>query len=122
MYLYEGLKYAHITTALLSISLFLFRAAYLLQQGPIPRPMRYLPHINDSLLFALGVWMLWYSQASLAQMQWLQLKLVLIVVYILLGMYSLKWARGPRQRLLGVVLAVFTFGLVVSLAINKPTF
>lgn len=119
MHLYEGIKVVHVITALLSISLFVYRTQAKIQGKPIPGYMSYLPHMNDSLLLLLGVVMLVYADMNIPDLPWLQWKLFLVVVYILLGMYTLKWSATRQQRNIGFVAAIITFALVVLIAVRK---
>ena len=83
--------------------------------------VRRLPHINDSLLLLLGVTLLLVGPWSLAGSGWLQLKLLLLLIYIGLGFVALHRGRFSRgQRLLAWLSAVAIFLCMIGLAYYKP--
>ena len=47
---------------------------------------------------------------------WLTVKVVLLVVYIVLGSFALKRARKPATRLVTWLAALAIFGFIVSVA------
>lgn len=56
---YLAVKHAHVTFAMLSFAGFLLRSWWMWRDSPLLRHRltRTLPHVNDSLLLAAGVWL-----------------------------------------------------------------
>ena len=118
---YQLLINLHISTALISLLLFLLRGVRVLRHGQQNRPrwMKWLPHVNDTILFILGiVLMLTIQQYPLVD-AWLTAKLTALIFYILLGMVVMKWARQRRSQFVAWVGALVVFAYMVGVAITK---
>jgi uncharacterized membrane protein SirB2 len=118
---YFWLKFVHITFVSISLVLFFFRAVLTVRRfdwlGKWP-VLKFLPHINDTFLLLSGFALAWYTSTSLLS-GWLSAKLLLLVVYILLGSYTLKIAKNKTQQMLGMASAILTLSVMVYLAIYK---
>lgn len=117
---YTLLKHLHMTLALVSLLLFLYR--WLLALGGSARLqqkwLKVLPHVNDTFLLLLGVLLAVTLQMSPGQQPWLMAKLIALVVYIGFGVMALKRpARG--QKVLAGVAALAVFGYMVGAALTK---
>ncbi|MGY6039150.1 SirB2 family protein [Aeromonas sp. AE23HZ002T15] len=117
---YPLLKHLHMTLALVSVLLFLYR--WLLALGGSARLqqkwLKILPHLNDTLLLVFGVLLAVTLQMSPGQQPWLMAKLVALVLYIGLGVMALKRpARG--QKLVAGIAALTVFGYIVGAAMTK---
>lgn len=117
---YPLLKHLHMTLALVSVLLFLYR--WLLALGGSARLqqkwLRILPHLNDTLLLVFGVLLALTLQMSPGQQPWLMAKLVALVLYIGLGVMALK--RPTRnQKLVAGIAALAMFGYMVGAAMTK---
>jgi len=116
--MYLELKALHVSLAIISTVLFLLRLG-LSWWGRRPTGwQRGLPHLIDTLLLlsALGLVHLampWPLPA------WLQVKLGLLVLYIVLAAFALRSAAKPRKSLFSV-LALGSLAGVFYLAVNKP--
>ena len=118
---YQLLINLHISTALISLLLFLLRGVRVLRHGQQNRPRwkKWLPHVNDTILFILGiVLMLTIQQYPLVD-AWLTAKLTALIVYILLGMVVMKWARQQRSQFVAWLGALVVFAYMVGVAITK---
>ncbi len=117
---YPMLKHLHMTLALVSLLLFLYR--WLLALGGSARlQQRWLkiaPHINDTLLLLFGVMLAVSLQMSPSQQPWLMAKLLALVAYVLFGTLALK-QPGLAQRLVAGIIALAIFGYMVGAAITK---
>ena len=77
-------------------------------------PMRRTP-IDTALLTAALMLLTMLPRAMFAN-GWLTMKLSLVVLYIVLGVFALNRAKTPRGRLLAYVAALATFATIVSIA------
>ena len=114
-------KSVHLACAALSLGGFLLRGIWMLRGSSLlhARLTRVLPHVNDTLLFGAGLWMLFVTAQYPTQYPWLVAKLVAVVVYILLGMVALKRGRDARIRAAAFAAALLVFGYIVAVALTR---
>ncbi len=80
---------------------------------------RRISQYNDTLLLLAGLTLAGLlGQYPFAQ-AWLTAKLLLVVIYILLGMLVLYWLPRQWQRLLAWLGALLVYGYIIGIAINK---
>ncbi len=98
---YPAIKLLHVTTALTSLSLFALRVILSAQRpyAQLPRPLRIAPHVNDSILLASAITLVWISHQYPGQQAWLNAKIFALLLYIGLGSHALKRARDLHARL-----------------------
>ena len=118
---YLILKHLHITCVALSGLGFALRGVLMLRQSPALRhPVaRIAPHIIDTVLLASALGMLALTTWQLALMPWLATKIVLLLVYIVLGTIALKRGRTLRIRAIAYVAALAVFGHIVATALTR---
>jgi uncharacterized membrane protein SirB2 len=118
--MYLILKHLHMTMAGLSFIGFFIRGIWMWQQSPLlqKKLVKILPHIIDTLLlvsaFALAITLKYTPGAH----PWLMTKIVLLVVYIILGIIAFKNAN-PRVRKLSWLVALVVFIYIFSVAMTK---
>jgi len=116
---YPQIKTVHIASVLVSGALFLLRGA-LVQTGgqrwSMAAPLRYLSYSIDCVLLTAALMLLTILPHAMFANGWLWIKLMLIVIYVVLGSYALKRGRTPRARLISFVLALLVFGFAYSIA------
>lgn len=118
--LYPLLKHLHVSCVALSglgfagRGLLMFRASPLLQH----RFLRVFPHLVDTLLLSSALALTVVIGQYPLTTNWLTAKFFGLIVYIVLGTLALK--RGPtlRGRAVCFVLALLTFGYIVSVALR----
>lgn len=118
---YQLLISLHMTAAMISLMLFIWRGMWVMQydQQPRPRWMKWLPHVNDSVLFLLGILLMLTIEQYPGSNSWLTFKLTAVVIYILLGMVVMKWAKTRRSRLIALLSALLVFAYIVGVAVTK---
>jgi uncharacterized membrane protein SirB2 len=121
---YPQIKLVHVAAVLASGGLFLVRAiASLLRQAwPMAAPVRYLSYSIDTVLLTSALMLMSVLQQFPGVHSWLTVKVILVVIYIVLGSFALKRARAHRARLAFTVAAVAVFALVVSIARTHSPF
>ena len=119
--MYELLKQVHITCALLSVSGFALRGYWLMQRDPRlgHRLTRVLPHLVDTVLLGSAVAMLFVLGISPFALDWLSAKLAALLIYIALGMVTLRFGRSRRLRIGAFWLALATGLYIISVAYTK---
>lgn len=108
---YPQIRHAHIGLALLSGSLFALRGALLLtgMRWPDAAPVRYLSYAIDTALLTAAVLLLTVLPGALYANGWLATKIVLLVIYVVLGAFALRRGRTVRARALCYVAALLVF-------------
>ena len=119
---YTILKHLHMTTAYLTITLFALRL--LLDAAGRPgwrqTPLRFIPHINDTILLVAAISLLFVVGYASAMPGWLIAKIVLLVGYIVAGVFALKVTLGKPARITAAVLALIMVSAIFHLAMAKP--
>ncbi len=115
------LERLHIALALISGLGFALRGFIIrVLDRPLASPLvRVGPHLIDTLLLMSGIALWFHFRYSPVESAWLGLKLVLIVVYVLLGVAALRAERRERG-VLAYVAALLVFLTIASLALLKP--
>ncbi len=115
-------KHLHLTLVLLSVGLFVVRFATVQFRATAPNGFwfRVAPHIIDTCLLISGVLLMWVLQLSPFAAGWIALKLVLVVLYILLGLAAMKWAGNNGVRWVFFIAALLTVCAIGALAALKP--
>lgn len=119
---YIAIKHAHMMFALITITLFMLRAWL-----AVPDPdriksklLKVLPHIIDTLLLALGIWLAVLSkQIPFSNSPWLTAKVIGLVLYIIVGTIAIKRGKTQGQRLVATFVAIATFAYIYGAAISK---
>jgi uncharacterized membrane protein SirB2 len=115
------LKLVHIIAAALSISGFVLRAIWRFTGSPRlqQRWVRIVPHVNDTVLFATGLWLAYSLRQYPFAHAWLTAKLIAILVYIGLGMVVLRAGKTPVQRATAFAVALAVFLYIVGVALTR---
>ncbi|MGL4249524.1 MAG: SirB2 family protein [Aeromonas sp.] len=117
---YPMLKHLHMTLAMVSLLLFLYRWALALAGSARLQQkwLKILPHINDTFLLLFGILLAVTLQMSLGQQPWLMAKLIALLCYIGLGVMALKRPARSKTLVAGVA-ALALFGYMVGAAMSK---
>jgi uncharacterized membrane protein SirB2 len=115
---YLALRHVHIACVILTIALFLLRGALMLLDSPWQRSvvLRYLSYAVDTVLLTTALMLTTVIRQYPFAVDWLTAKVVLLVVYIVLGSIALKRGRTRRVRLVAFVAALLTVAMLVSVA------
>ena len=116
--LYLYLKHLHVFFVATSIVLFVLRGGLMFMDSKwLQLPLlKYTPHVVDTLLLASAVWLMFLIQQYPIAQSWLTVKIVLLMVYIVLGSFALKRGRSKFQRGIYFVLALTVILFMVSVA------
>jgi uncharacterized membrane protein SirB2 len=118
---YPWIKQAHIALVTASGALFALRGLALLAGARWPlRPAPRLASVAiDTLLLAAGATLWALLRLDPLRDHWLGAKLVLLVLYVLLGSWAFKSARGTAQRAALFAAALLVFATMVSVALTR---
>ncbi|MEO5963235.1 MAG: SirB2 family protein [Thermomonas sp.] len=116
---YAQIKWVHILMVMCSGSLFLLRGV-LVQAGK-PRfamaaPVRYLSYSIDTTLLTAALMLLTILPGAVFANGWLTVKMILLVVYVILGTFALKRGRSPRTRMICYLAALASFVMMFGIA------
>ena len=115
---YPQIRSVHILAVTLSGCLFAIRglAVLLGMRWPLWAPVRYLSWTIDTVLLTAALMLLTILPGAMFGNGWLTLKLLLLVVYIVLGVFALKRASTRGRKAIFYVLALATFLVIVGIA------
>ena len=116
---YPQIKWLHIAAVMASGTLFALRGL-LVQLGQsrwaLAAPVRYLSYTIDTTLLTAALMLLTILPGALFANGWLTVKIVLLVVYVVLGVFALRRGRTPRVRLACYLAALATIGFIYTVA------
>ena len=115
---YPQIRQFHIFVALLSGALFAVRGALVLggARWPMALPVKWTSYAIDTALLTAALMLLTILPGAMFANGWLTVKVTLIVVYVVLGVFAMRPARTRRTRAICYVLALLTFGAIYSIA------
>ncbi|MEK9951040.1 MAG: SirB2 family protein [Curvibacter sp.] len=118
---YRTLHHLHMGLALTSGTLFALRGAALLarQRWAQHVALRRLSMVIDTGLLITALRLLWELRLNPLELPWLQAKLAVLPLYIVLGMCAFKYARQQELRALCYFAALACFGFIVSVALTR---
>jgi uncharacterized membrane protein SirB2 len=113
-------KTIHVCAAAMSYALFFLRGVWMMtDSGMLARRwVRIVPHFNDTVLLAAGIWMAILSRQYPGTHAWLSAKLAALVLYILLGMLALRPGHDKRVRIAAWCAAQAVFAYIVAVALT----
>ncbi|MBL8288746.1 MAG: SirB2 family protein [Rubrivivax sp.] len=117
---YPLIRHAHMTLAGISVALFSLRVGGVLAGAawPMSRLLRVASVVIDTLLISAGATLWWLLSLHPLSDRWLFVKLVLVVVYIVLGSLAMKRARTRGGKAAAFVASLAVIALVVAIAIR----
>ncbi len=117
---YPALRHLHMGLAFTSGVLFALRGAAVLarQRWPLHPVLGRVSAIIDTGLLAAALRLLWELRLNPLLTPWLQVKLAVLPLYIVLGMLALKYARRRETKALCYLGALACYGFMVSVALT----
>jgi uncharacterized membrane protein SirB2 len=118
---YATLKLIHQSAVAISFAGFFARGIGMLRDAAWVkhRLAKTLPHLVDTVLIVSALWLAWILRLTPSNAPWINAKIAGLLVYIALGMVALRFGRTKAIRGAAWVLALLTFGYIVSVAITK---
>ena len=115
---YAQIKWVHVFAVSLSGSLFALRGLGILlgMQWPRAALVRYLSYSIDTVLLTAALMLVTILPGALFANGWLTAKLVLLVVYVVLGVFALRRGRSPTIRAVCYVAALLVFATIFGIA------
>lgn len=118
---YALLKMIHVSSVILSYSLFLLRGIWLIRDSTNLRQrwVKILPHIIDTVLLTSAVFLAMTIQQNPLQDSWLTAKVAGLLLYIVLGMVAIRFGKTRRTKIIAWVAAQCVFIYIVLVAVTK---
>jgi uncharacterized membrane protein SirB2 len=115
---YPEIRWVHIAAVTASGTLFMLRGAGALAGAawPMFAPLRYLTYTIDTVLLTAALMLATILHQYPFVHGWLTAKVLLLVVYIVLGSLALKRARTRRARAWSYAAALAVFLFIVGIA------
>jgi len=115
---YPQIKQFHILLALLSGAIFALRGAFALagMRWPQALPVKWLSYTIDTCLLTAALMLLTILPWAMFGNGWLLTKIVLIVVYVVLGVFAMRPGRRQRTRALCYAVALLVFATIYGIA------
>lgn len=116
---YPQIKAVHVGAVIASGSLFALRGLLMLMRSSVGNhaALRYLSYTIDTTLLTAALMLATILHQAPFVNAWLTVKVLLLVVYIVLGTIALKRGRTYRVRAAAYVAALCVFGFIVSVAV-----
>ncbi|WHI46729.1 SirB2 family protein [Microbulbifer sp. VAAF005] len=120
---YALIKHVHMTAAVLSILLFTIRVGLEFSHNTGWRngPLRWVPHLNDTLLLAAAAGLVVLGSWNPGTSPWLAAKVALVFGYIIAGVFALRPNFSKPIRITACVLAFLQVVAIFYLAMHKPS-
>ncbi len=115
---YPQIRLFHISCVLLSGSLFCLRGLLMLAGSAHANHLllRWLSYAIDSALLTAALLLMTLLHQYPVQQSWLTVKVLLIAVYVVLGVFALRRGRTYRARARCFAAAVLVYLFVISVA------
>lgn len=118
------LKSIHVLSVLISISGFTLRGIWMIKDSPRlqQRWVKITPHINDTVLLITGISLAIRIQQYPFVNGWLTAKVLLLLLYIGLGMLTIRHGRSKTQRIITWLAAILVFMYMLGVAHTRQAF
>jgi uncharacterized membrane protein SirB2 len=114
---YAVVKQIHLAAVAVSWALFFVRGLWMTADSERLRArwVRVLPHVNDTVLLAAGVYLATFHGLP----AWIVAKIVALVIYILIGTVAIRQGPAKPVRIAAWVVAQGVFAYIVAVAVTK---
>jgi uncharacterized membrane protein SirB2 len=115
---YPEIKWVHVAAVICSGLLFSIRggAQLLGARWIMAAPLRYLSYLVDTILLTAALMLATILRQYPFVQAWLTVKVLLLIVYIVLGSFALKRPRTPKARALSFAAALLVYLYIASVA------
>ena len=115
---YHQIKWVHVAAVLASGGLFALRGMAMLAgaRWHMAAALRYLSYTIDTVLLTAALMLATMLRQYPFVHGWLTTKILLLVVYVVLGSYALKRGATPAVRAWTFAAALLVYGFIISVA------
>ena len=121
---FMAVKYVHVTCVALTFISFSLRGYWMIKEVPLlqQRAAKTIPHIIDATLLTSGVFMATIMYGAFYEQTWLLIKLLILLLYIILGSIALRYGKSRQIRIVSLIGAWCAFFCIIILARNHAAF
>jgi uncharacterized membrane protein SirB2 len=118
---YQTIKLIHISCAVISLTGFTIRGLLALMESSYlqQRWLKIGPHLVDTLLLGSAIYLAMASRQYPGQDGWLTAKFLALLVYIVAGMWVMRFAKTQSQRLAAYTIAIASFSYILAVALSR---
>ena len=115
---YTQIKAFHVFVALLSGSLFALRGGFSLAGARWPNAavVRHSSYAIDTALLTAALMLATILPGAMFANGWLTVKITLVVLYVVLGVFAMRRAKTKRMRVASYVAALLVFVSIYAIA------
>jgi uncharacterized membrane protein SirB2 len=115
---YPEIRWVHIAAVLTSGALFALRGVVMLTGARwyMAAPLRYLSYTVDTVLLTAALMLATVLHQYPFVHGWLTAKVLLLIVYVVLGSYALKRGATPGVRARSYFAALLVYAFIISIA------
>ena len=119
--MYQFTKHLHLTAVVLTIALFILRFIWLTRSSGMLQKkwVKIVPHVVDTVLLASAIALCFILAYNPLEQTWLLHKIVAVIIYILVGYWTLKKAQSLPQKWLGFAIAMACIAVAGKLVVSK---
>ena len=116
---YPQIKFVHVLCVILSGSLFALRGMLMLAGSRLSHhaALRFASYAIDTTLLTAALMLVTILHQYPFVQAWLTVKVLLLVVYIVLGVFALRRGRTRRVRAICYVAALAVFAAIIGVAL-----
>ncbi len=116
---YPQIRFVHILCVILSGSLFSVRCLLMLAHSPYTNHivLRRLSQLIDTTLLVAALFLISMLHQYPFMQSWLTVKVVMLVVYIVLGIFALHVGRTRGLRITCLIAALLVYAFIISVAL-----
>lgn len=118
---YALLKMIHVSSVIVSYTLFFLRGIWLLQDSKNLRQrwVKILPHVVDTILLTSAVALAMTIQQNPLEHSWLTAKVIGLLLYIAFGMMAMRLGKTRQTKIIAWIAAQCVFIYIVLVALTK---
>jgi len=115
------IKSLHALLALVSIIGFIYRASLKFRNSTTLQQkwLKITPHIVDTLLLASAIYLVVVGHYYPEWFNWVTAKIIGLLLYIIFGLFTLRFSKSRNGIIISFVLALLTFAYIVGVAMTK---
>ena len=115
------IKSIHVLCAVISISRFIHRGILKLTKPEklAQKWLKITPHIIDTILLASAIYLVFATQYYPELFNWVTVKIIALVIYIVLGLFTLRFCKTQAGILVSFLLAISVFTYIIFVARTK---
>lgn len=118
---YMLLKQIHIVLAVTTLISFVIRGYWMITDSSLlhHKMVKTIPHVIDTLLLSTAVALMMMAGFYPWILDWVAAKILLLLLYIVLGTIALKRGKTKTQRIAAFIAALICIGLIFKSALSK---